>query len=504
MRIRWQVRAFVSRLVLAHSALVLALVTITVTGAGAGAGCSGDADGFQSLDPQTSAEIERRRRIDYSLDEAAMLAKLQSTIPNVTLDDLHRWRDDGHLQHAVFDGQVWYFRREPSNLLRFSAEARRRVDAVDSSESVGSNHSRFSLLNHIRQLVAESEQTDATEIHPIHHRVRYALVVPAGHPRVTPGATVRCWLPFPQEVDQQRAVRLVSSNPRVSEIAPNLHAQRSAYFEHQVKETGEALRFEMTVEFVTAAVYPKLDSSMAQDLDSTNAELTRYLKARPPHVPLNSEVRRLANRIVAGERNPLTRARRLFRWVCENIQYCSELEYSTIPSLTTKALNTRKGDCGVQAMTFISLCRAAGIPARWQSGWESLPGRRNMHDWAQFYVEPWGWLPADPSYGLYEDDDPRVAEFYFGHMDPYRMIVNLDYSRPFSPPKTSFRSEPIDFQRGEIEIGGVNLYFNEWEWECEVETKAAMNGLGQSATTSIATPNKQHATTPGYRKGNGH
>ena len=56
----------------------------------------------------------------------------------------------------------------------------------------------------------------------------------------------------------------------------------------------------------------------------------------------------------------------------------------------------------------ITLCRAAGIPARWQSGWETKPNGWNMHDWAEFYVEPWGWLPADPSYGLQEHDDPRV------------------------------------------------------------------------------------------------
>ncbi len=456
------------------SAILLAAICVF------GTACSENRYSFDSLGSETRTEIERRRRIDYSLDESAMLAQLQSKINDVTIDDLHRWRDDGHLQHEVFDGQTWYFRREPSNLFRFCAEARQRAKVVENNESVGSNHSPFSLHDHIRQLVAESSHTDQVEIQPIHHRVRYALIVPAGHPRVVPGATVGCWLPFPQEVDQQQDVQLVSSNPPVNVIAPNLHPQRSAYFEHEVKQAGEELRFEIIVEFVTSAVCPRLDPQLAKDIDPSDAQLASYLQARPPHITQNAKVRRLAASIIAGEKNPLERARKLFRWVCENIDYCSEMEYGTIASLTTKALQTRKGDCGVQAMTFISLCRTAGIPARWQSGWESLPGRRNMHDWAQFYVEPWGWLPADPSYGLYEDDDPRVAEFYFGHMDPYRMIVNLDYGREFVPPKESFRSEPNDFQRGEIEIDGVNLYFNEWKWECDVETKPATGYLNDS------------------------
>jgi hypothetical protein len=62
-----------------------------------------------------------------------------------------------------------------------------------------------------------------------------------------------------------------------------------------------------------------------------------------------------------------------------------------------------------------------------------------------------------------------VRYFYFGHQDSYRMIVNLDYGCPLQPPKKSMRSEPADFQRGEVEIDGRNLYFNEWEYDIEVE-----------------------------------
>jgi hypothetical protein len=49
------------------------------------------------------------------------------------------------------------------------------------------------------------------------------------------------------------------------------------------------------------------------------------------------------------------------------------------------------------------------------------------------------------------------------------MIVNLDYGAPLVPAKRALRSEPADFQRGEVEIEGRNLYFNEWEWEMDVE-----------------------------------
>jgi hypothetical protein len=173
---------------------------------------------------------------------------------------------------------------------------------------------------------------------------------------------------------------------------------------------------------------------------------------------------------VGDEANPLEKALRIFRWVSQNVPWCAEMEYSTILNLSAKGLAARRGDCGVQGMTFIALCRAAGIPARWQSGWQTKPGDWNMHDWSEFYVEPWGWLPADASYGVRDHADPRVRDFLCGHMDPYRLIVNLDYARPLDPLKTSFRSEPNDFQRGEIEIDGHNLYFDEWNYKFQVET----------------------------------
>jgi CubicO group peptidase (beta-lactamase class C family) len=140
-------------------------------------------------------------------------------------------------------------------------------------------------------------------------------------------------------------------------------------------------------------------------------------------------------------------------------------------------LSARRGDCGVQNTVFITLCRAAGVPARWQSGWETTPGAGNMHDWAEIYIPPWGWLPADASYGVQTHDDPNVQEFFCGHIDPYRLIVNLDWGQPLTPPKTSLRSEPWDFQRGEIEIDGRNLYFNEWSWNIDTQTTPVERGL---------------------------
>ncbi len=63
---------------------------------------------------------------------------------------------------------------------------------------------------------------------------------------------------------------------------------------------------------------------------------------------------------------------------------------------------------------------------------------------------------------------PETEYFYLGGIDPYRMVVNTDYGQYLSPRKKYPRSETVDFQRGEVEWKGGNLYFNKWSYSLEI------------------------------------
>ncbi|HEV2970615.1 MAG TPA: beta-L-arabinofuranosidase domain-containing protein [Pirellulales bacterium] len=417
-------------------------------------------------------EVIERIRVAYTTDADAMLAKLKQSIPDVTAEDLERWRKAGQLQSRTIDGRVWYFNREPANLFRFCDEAiRRRTPAADKKPA-------WRLEDHLARVIAATKDGTGPEVVPIRQRITYSLTVPASAPGFKPGAVVRVWLPFPQEYRQQKDVKLVRSSPKYGLLAESSNgnpptagaAQRTLYFEERVHEPPEPMTFEEVFEFTSSAYYPVLDDAKAVPLPADYSE--GDLGERPPHIRFTPEVRETVARIVDNETNPLAKARRIFHFVSNKIAYCAEEEYSTMPSLSTKALASYKGDCGVHAMLFITLCRAAGIPARWQSGWATERVGLDMHDWAEFYVAPWGWLPCDanrPPYGLQDSDDPAIREFYFGHLDSYRLIVNRDYGRDLVPPKQSLRSETLDFQRGEVEIDGKNLYYPHWDYDIHAE-----------------------------------
>jgi transglutaminase-like putative cysteine protease len=413
-------------------------------------------------------EIIARIRIAYSLDAAAMLAKLQPSIPGVARDDLDKWRRNGEVQFRMIDGQVCYFEREPGNIFRFCGEAKQRRQAVPSQAP------QWKLEDHLARVIAEAQRTGSSEVVPMRHRVRYVLTIAANAPHLKMGSNVRVWLPFPQEYLRQGDVKLISTLPAYKVIAPSASGepptdgapQRTVYFEQTVVDPSKQMAFEETFEFTSSAYYPSLEDSKARPLSAKWGGA--YLAERAPHIRFSPELRETVAKVVGNETNPLAKARKIFHYINQNISYCAEEEYSTIPSVSEKAFTSRRGDCGVQSMLFITMCRIAGVPARWQSGWETKRVDLNMHDWAEFYVEPWGWLPADPSYGLRQSDDPRVREFYFGHQDSYRMIVNRDYGAALSPPKSSLRSEPLDFQRGEVEVDGFNLYFPYWDYDLTI------------------------------------
>jgi len=286
------------------------------------------------------------------------------------------------------------------------------------------------------------------------------------HENIVPeGEIIRCWIPFPREIPgRQGDIRFIATEPAQHIIADNdTCLQRTIYFE-KPSRADTTTRFEVEYKYTCHGVYVPIDPASVQPVELT-PDLAPYVREKPPHVIFTPALKELSREIVGDETNPYLVARRLFEWVDTNIPWASAREYSTIRNISSYAYENMHGDCGIQALLFITLCRMNGIPARWQSGWEFQPPKDSMHDWGMIYFAPYGWVPMDMSYGLRKSEDDRLKWFYLGGMDSYRLIFNDAYSQPFYPAKIHARSETVDSQRGEVEWRGGNLYFDQWDWE---------------------------------------
>ena len=185
-----------------------------------------------------------------------------------------------------------------------------------------------------------------------------------------------------------------------------------------------------------------------------------YTGEEAPHIVFTPYLRALAAQLTEGIASPAEKAKRIYDYVTLNVRYHFQPSYFVHESIAENCARSRRGDCGIMALTFITLCRIAGIPARWESGFAVAPGDAGCHDWARFYVAPKGWMYADCSYGasMARRGDEVLRRHYFGSLDTGRMVANSAFEAPFDPPMLGFRSDPYDNQSGEMEADGVGLY----------------------------------------------
>jgi hypothetical protein len=350
-----------------------------------------------------------------------------------------------------------------SNLFRIDKQARQIRE-----EKLGFQADSLVLfcLAHTEKLVQQTENGENILQNPATFRIDYSITLDAD--AVPAGETVKCWMPFPRESEpRQKNVQFISASSENYQIADNRNLQRSIYFE-KTAISNQPTVFEYSATFEIAPEYHAIDPAQIQPYDTKSELYTKYTAERQPHIVFSKPVKELADSLTKGINNPFEKARAIFYWIDQNIPWASALEYSIIECIPEYVLENRHGDCGMKTLLFMSMARYAGIPCKWQSGWMLHPGEINLHDWCQVYYEGVGWVPVDQSFGLQESENQRIREFYLSGIDEYRWIVNDDFGSSFQPQKKYYRSEPIDFQRGELEWKGGNLYFNQWDYHLKL------------------------------------
>ncbi len=136
-----------------------------------------------------------------------------------------------------------------------------------------------------------------------------------------------------------------------------------------------------------------------------------------------------ANEIAAGSQDSWEAAKRLSRWVAENINYA-------IPGGGTarRTYDMKAGECGAHSFLLASFCRALGIPARVVWGCMYVPqrgGSFGQHGWNEIYMGGAGWIPVDAT--AYEIDFIDSGHIRFGVLqspvisfNPHNLEI-LDY-----------------------------------------------------------------------------
>lgn len=394
----------------------------------------------------------RRMRRDYTVTPAEVERVLSENLRDFRPEEVEQLRWENVLDWIFVDGQVRYIRSFYENLIKIRGDIAARQLHPKAPEP--GKFTETELRN--RMIAGMKAHGGATS------RITMKATMELHLPPEQQKKTVRVWLPYPLEGGQIRSATLDFVSRPWTSLAPPDAAQRTAYFE---APAGELKRTELIYTLENHMDYVNLNPEEVSP-DQPNFDTGEQL----PHIAFTPYLRTLAAELTAGEANPLKKARRIYDFLTQKVNYSYMRGYISLPVIPEYCASRLRGDCGVQALTFVTLCRIAGIPARWQSGIYANENEAWSHDWAMFYVAPYGWLYADCSYGgaAWRDGAMKRWEFYFGNLDPYRVVTTREFQRDFSPKPKFLRSDPYDNQQGEAEFLDGPLPPDTWKGKAEV------------------------------------
>ena len=435
-------------------------------------------------------EMIRRMPADFPYTRAEAMDIIRAEIPSYTEEEFDAAVACGQIRFIYLHGEMRIFNRFFSSMCKSVPEFRDRTKvALNGGESSGRGSKGDLRLNRSMRIMKEQGA--------LANRITIRATVKVEDTAFKPGMLVRVHVPIAAACEQQSDIRIESMFPENGQIAPEDAEQRTVYWEENMQENHE---FSVTYSYVHTAKWHDVETVLhgmpmsqgtMQDAGSACSEaaqrpsgvpelpclkpeaLAEYMKDTAelaPHIEFTPYIRALTEACAQGCTTPLEKAKSFYDFITKNFRYTYMPAYFTLDSIAENCARSFTGDCGVFALLFITMCRCAGIPAEWQSGFAAEPEFVGGHDWARFYVEPFGWLFADPSFGVSsnrnENEERRM--FYFGNLDPYRMVANRAFQAPFTVDKRYFRTDPYDNQYGEIETEDRGLRYDEYKRKAEI------------------------------------
>lgn len=379
----------------------------------------------------------------YTFDEAVAFAQTQAA--DFTADEMRDLIEQGRIDWIYIDGVPHYFNRFFENLCETDNAYAVRAGLVDMNGDMNNFVRRGELFEKLK-----SQGTMA-------HRITVRASVRIHDDVFTPGEKVLVHLPLPAACEEQSDIRIERMFPENGMADREDAPQRTVAWEETMTENHP---FEVEYSYTYRGRY----------VDAWNAAVaaeqpTFYTEELAPHIVFTPYIRDLVRELSAGAANNLEKAQRFYDFVTKNVKYSFSRAYFGLESIAETCARNLVGDCGIQALLFITLCRCAGVPARWESGLGAGPDACGAHDWAKVYVAPLGWFPVDLSRGggAFARRNEELRRYYFGNLEGDRMVANNTLQAEFGVPKKFYRADPYDNQVGEIETENRGLMLTEYD-----------------------------------------
>ncbi len=207
------------------------------------------------------------------------------------------------------------------------------------------------------------------------------------------------YISIPDNMPQQKILEK-SFTPKQFEVKKDCWQQPVAEFNYQDIPTNETVQSIMVVEAEISAIRYFIYPDKVGSLKAVPQDICLLYTANGSKYMIDDPyIQKLAEEIVGDETNPYWMARRIFNYVRNNLEYKLEGGWNVAPVV----LQRGTGSCSEYSFSFIALCRAAGLPARYVGALVVRGDDASMddtfHRWPEIYLPNYGWVAIDPQGG---------------------------------------------------------------------------------------------------------
>jgi len=229
---------------------------------------------------------------------------------------------------------------------------------------------------------------------------------------------------IPKDRNSQALIEPPVFKLEYTDLVTDKWGQQTAHFHFKNVKPGEKVKGEMTtvakVSEVRYFIYPEDVGSLA---DIPEEIKNKYLENNDKYQYDHPVIKDALKRAIGDETNAYWIFRKIFNYLIDNMYYEMAGGWNTAPTV----LERGNGSCSEYSFVYISMCRSAGLPARYV-GSVVVRGDYASHDdvfhrWVEVYLPGYGWVPIDPSGG--DNEWPRDQTNYIGHL-AHRFLITTE------------------------------------------------------------------------------
>ncbi|MCK4569700.1 MAG: hypothetical protein KAT76_05365 [Bacteroidales bacterium] len=235
--------------------------------------------------------------------------------------------------------------------------------------------------------------------------------------------------------------------------------QKTVHYNYENVEPGEKVEAQMVITAKISEIRYFIYPDKVGGLDEMPDDIPEvYYENNEKYQLEHPVIAEAVEQIVGDEKNPYWIARKIYNYLMDEMYYEMAGGWNTAPTV----LERGNGSCSEYSFVYISMCRAAGLPARYV-GAVVVRGDDDcmddvFHRWVEVYLPNYGWIPVDPSGG--DQKLPRNQANYFGHLSN-RFLITTESAGGSATMGWTYNSN--DFYTTEPKTFVVSDHFADWK-----------------------------------------